>query len=225
MEIWCNESQERYVLAVSPGEGGEDVFRAIAERERTLFGVVGEATEVEELVVTDRLPGQDVISLKMSTLFGKPPRMTRTDVTHKLKTIPFDTSLSKYIPTSSNVDFTARLKEAAHRVLRLPSVASKSFLITIGDRIITGLVTRDQMVRPYQTPISDVAVTRSSYSFTLPYGEAMVMGERTPLALLSPAASARIAVCESLTNLAASYVGSGELGRVKLSANWMCAAG
>lgn len=228
MEIWCNESQERYVLAVKRGEGGEDVFRKIAERERAVFGIVGEAMESEELVVTDRLLGQDVINLKMSTLFGKPPRMKRNDITRKLKTIAFDTSLAKYVPSTPN-DFSARLEEAAHRVLRLPSVASKSFLITIGDRSITGLVTRDQMVGPYQTPVADVAVTRTSYSFTLPYGEAMAMGERTPLALLSPAASARIAVCESLTNLAAAYVGSGGegegLGRVKLSANWMCAAG
>lgn len=225
MEIWCNESQERYVLAVGPGEGGEDVFRAIAERERALFGVVGEATEVEGLVVTDRLLGQDVINLKMSTLFGKPPRMVRNDVTRKLKTVPFDTSLSKYIPSSPTGGLTAIVEEAARRVFSLPSVASKSFLITIGDRSITGLVTRDQMVGAYQTPVSDVAVTRSSYSFTLPFGEAMSMGERTPLALLSPAASARIAVCESLTNLAAAYIGGGELERVKLSANWMCAAG
>lgn len=224
MEIWCNESQERYVLAVKPGDDGEGVFRAIAERERALFGVVGVATEVEELVVTDRLLGQDVINLKMSTLFGKPPRMSRKDATRKLKTPAFDTSLSNYIPSAQGVALSSRLADAVTRVLRLPSVASKSFLITIGDRSVTGLVTRDQMVGPYQVPVADVAVTRTSYGFNdVVYGEAMAMGERTPLALLSPAASARIAVAESLTNLAAAYVG--DIGRVKLSANWMCAAG
>ncbi|KAJ7273524.1 phosphoribosylformylglycinamidin [Mycena haematopus] len=201
MEIWCNESQERYVLAISPDK--VDDFEAIAIRERCPFSIVGVATQEEDLIVTDSLLSQDVIHLKMSMLFGKPPKI-----------------LASYLPTVSTVG--ARFAHAVNRVLRLPSVASKSFLITIGDRTITGLVTRDQMVGPWQVPVADVAVTRSSYGFDVLYGEAMAMGERTPVALVNPAASARMAVAESLTNLAAACVG--DIARVKLSANWMCAA-
>ncbi|KAI0061618.1 phosphoribosylformylglycinamidin [Artomyces pyxidatus] len=219
MEIWCNESQERYVLAISPEK--EDVFKALAARERCPFGIVGVATAEEELIVTDRLLGNDVIRLKMSTLFGKPPRMSRTDTTRTPHPVPFDSTLTSYLPQSS--DLSSRIAAAASRVLRLPSVASKSFLITIGDRSITGLVTRDQMVGPWQVPVADVAVTRASYGFDVLHGEAVAVGERTPLALLSPAASARMAVAESLTNLAAAHIG--DIGRVKLSANWMSAAG
>lgn len=146
--------------------------------------------------------------------------MSRTDSTRRLTGSLFDTSLSKYLPSSESL--ADRLSQAVNRVLRLPSVGSKSFLITIGDRSITGLVTRDQMVGPWQVPVSDVAVTRSSYGFDVRYGEAMAMGERTPIALLNPAASARMAVAESLTNIVASFVGS--ISKVKLSANWMCAA-
>ena len=214
MEIWCNESQERYVLAVSAERADE--FARIAERERCPFSVVGCATEEEELIVTDRLLGQDVIRLKMSTLFGKPPRMSRRDNTRKITLKAFDTTLSTYLPCVSNP-----IDVAADRVLRLPSVGSKSFLITIGDRTITGLVTRDQMVGPWQVPVADVAVTRSSYGFGVLAGEAMAMGERTPVALLDPSASARMAIAESLTNLAAASVSN--LSLVKLSANWMCA--
>ncbi|KAG6899474.1 hypothetical protein C0993_009948 [Termitomyces sp. T159_Od127] len=218
MEIWCNESQERYVLAISADK--VDVFETIAKRERCPFSIVGVATAEEELVVTDRLFNQDVIRLKMSTLFGKPPKMSRKDVTRKPAQIIFDTSLSKYLPNSSPL--SDRLTSAINRVLRLPSVGSKSFLITIGDRSITGLVTRDQMVGPWQVPVADVAVTRSSYGFDVIVGEAMAMGERTPVALLNPAASARMAVAESLMNLTAATVGN--VSQVKLSANWMCAA-
>ncbi|KAG5635352.1 hypothetical protein H0H81_011631 [Sphagnurus paluster] len=218
MEIWCNESQERYVLAISADK--VDVFEKIAKRERCPFSIVGVATEEEELVVTDRLFNQDVIRLKMSTLFGKPPKMSRKDVTRKPGQIPFDASLSKYLPAVNTLP--ERLTIAVNRVLRLPSVASKSFLITIGDRTITGLVARDQMVGPWQVPVADVAVTRSSYGFDVVVGEAMAMGERTPVALLNPAASARMAVAESLLNLTAATVG--KLSQVKLSANWMCAA-
>ena len=218
MEIWCNESQERYVLAVDPAH--EDTFRAIATRERCPFAVVGLATEVDELVVTDRLFGGDVIRLKMSTLFGKTPRMSRSDSTRVTKHIPFDASLASYIPYEPQLP--VRLVKAVARVLRLPSVGSKAFLITIGDRSITGLVTRDQMVGPWQVPVADVAVTRASYGFGVRTGEAMALGERTPLALLSAPAAARMAVAESLTNLAAAHVR--DLGRVKLSANWMSAA-
>ncbi|KAG1715621.1 hypothetical protein ID866_1545 [Astraeus odoratus] len=215
MEIWCNESQERYVLAVSPEKADE--FERIARRERCPFSVVGQATEEEELVVTDRLLGEDVIRLKMTTLFGKPPRMSRTDKTRKAAFKVFDTSLLTYLPgVPSPIDV------AVDRILRLPSVGSKSFLITIGDRSITGLVTRDQMVGPWQVPLADVAVTRSSYGFDVVRGEAMAMGERTPLALLHPSASARMAIAESLTNIAAASIP--DLSQVKLSANWMCSA-
>ncbi|RDB23636.1 Phosphoribosylformylglycinamidine synthase [Hypsizygus marmoreus] len=218
MEIWCNESQERYVLAISFDK--VKVFESIAKRERCPFSIVGVATEEEELVVTDRLFKQDVIRLKMSTLFGKPPKMSRKDVTREPARIAFDTSLTKYLPGMD--DLPSRLSVAINRVLRLPSVASKSFLITIGDRTITGLVTRDQMVGPWQVPVADVAVTRTSYGFDVITGEAMAMGERTPIALLNSAASARMAVAESLLNLTAATVG--KLSQVKLSANWMCAA-
>ncbi|GJE92823.1 phosphoribosylformylglycinamidine synthase [Phanerochaete sordida] len=218
MEIWCNESQERYVLAISPET--EAQFRALAERERCPFSVVGVATAEEELIVTDRLLKQDVIRLQMSTLFGKAPRMHRTDSTRTIPGVPFDATLSKYLPSAPSAQ--ERLAAAVDRVLHLPSVGSKSFLITIGDRTITGLVTRDQMVGPWQVPVADVAVTRTTYGFDVMTGEAMAMGERTPVALLNPAGSARMAVAESLTNLAAANIG--DLGRVKLSANWMCAA-
>jgi phosphoribosylformylglycinamidine synthase len=218
MEIWCNESQERYVLAISADKEGD--FARISRRERCPFSVVGVATQTEELIVTDNLLSQDVILLRMSTLFGKPPQMSRRDTTRRLSPPPFDTSLSSYLPSTCNL--SDRLSLAVHRVLRLPSVGSKSFLITIGDRSITGLVTRDQMVGPWQVPVADVAVTRSSYGFDVVHGEAMAMGERPPIALLNPAASARMAVAESLTNLVAASVES--ISQVKLSANWMCAA-
>ncbi|KZT22186.1 phosphoribosylformylglycinamidine synthase [Neolentinus lepideus HHB14362 ss-1] len=223
MEIWCNESQERYVLAVSP-QSGMEVFKMICERERCPFGIVGEATAEEVLVVSDRLLGDDVVRLDMEMLFGKPPKMHRTDETQLVSFTPFDISLRKYIPSVSIQD---RISTAVNRILRLPTVASKSFLITIGDRTITGLVTRDQMVGPYQVPVADVAVTRATYGFDMKRGEAMAMGERPPIALLNPAASAKIAVGEALMNLAAAYVGTSDntLNRVKLSANWMCAAG
>lgn len=218
MEIWCNESQERYVLAISPSQ--EDQFRSIAARERCPFSVVGVATAEEELIVTDRLLKKDVIRLKMATLFGKPPRMHRTDSTRVIKGRPLDTSLAKYLPLISSL--SDRLSVAADLVLRLPSVASKSFLITIGDRTITGLVARDQMVGPWQVPVSDVAVTRASYGFDVVHGEAMAIGERTPVAILDAPASARMAVAEAITNIAAASTNS--LSTLKLSANWMCAA-
>ena len=218
MEIWCNESQERYVLAISSDKLQK--FEALARRERCPFSVVGMATTAEELVVTDRLLKQNVIQLKMSTLFGKPPKMSRKDTTSQPARHDIDPSLSKYFPQT--LLLSEQISLVASRVLRLPSVASKSFLITIGDRSITGLVTRDQMVGPWQVPVADVAVTRSSYGFDVICGEAMAMGERTPLALLDPAASARMAVAESLMNLTAATIA--DISRVKLSANWMCAA-
>ncbi|KAK1922016.1 CobB/CobQ-like glutamine amidotransferase domain-containing protein [Papiliotrema laurentii] len=220
MEIWCNESQERYVLAVSP----EDlpVFEEIAKRERCPFSVVGTATEEERLVVTDRLLGNNVIDIAMSVLFGKPPRMHRHATTAQPKRDEFDSSLFQYLPVYKGAPTTSLMAETVNRVLRLPSVGSKSFLITIGDRTITGLVARDQMVGPWQVPVADVAVTRSSYGFDVVVGEAMAMGERTPLALLNAGASARMAIAESLTNLAAASIET--LSKVKLSANWMSAS-
>ncbi|WVQ84321.1 phosphoribosylformylglycinamidine synthase [Cryptococcus sp. DSM 104549] len=220
MEIWCNESQERYVLAV--GQDDLAAFEEIAKRERCPFSVVGTATKEERLVVTDRLLGDNVIDISMSVLFGKPPRMHREATTIAPKRTAFDSSLFTYLPAYAGAPTTSLLAETVNRVLRIPSVGSKSFLITIGDRSITGLVTRDQMVGPWQVPVADVAVTRSAYGFDVRVGEAMSMGERTPLALLSAGASARMAIAESLTNLAASSVA--DLAQVKLSANWMSAA-
>ncbi|KAF8922099.1 CobB/CobQ-like glutamine amidotransferase domain-containing protein [Mucidula mucida] len=211
MEIWCNESQERYVLAISQEK--IHIFEDIARRERCPYGIVGVATQEDLLLVTDSLLGQDVIRLPMTTLFGKPPKMSRVDVTSSPTLVPFDTSLGSYTSSSDT------LSEAITRVLHLPSVGSKSFLVTIGDRSVTGLVTRDQMVGPYQVPVADVAVTRTTYGFDVLTGEAMAIGERTPLALLNPAASARMAIGEALTNLVASHIS--DLSLVKLSANWM----
>ena len=220
MEIWCNESQERYVLAVSPAPRALEAFEAIARRERCPYSIVGVATKDQELIVTDRLLGKDVIRLKMETLFGKLPKMARQDSLLPKSLAPFDSSLKIHRnPLSAS---STHIVDAVDRVLRLPSVGSKAFLITIGDRSVTGLVTRDQMVGPWQVPVSDVAVTRTTYGFDVRTGEAMAMGERTPIALLDAAASARMAVAESLTNLAAAYVE--DISRVKLSANWMCAA-
>lgn len=219
MEIWCNESQERYVLAVAP----EDLsyFEGLAKRERCPFAVVGTATKEERLVLTDRLLGDKPIDIDMSVLFGKAPRMHRHATTASPPRHAFDSSLYTYLPIYKEAPTTSLLAETVNRVLRLPSVGSKSFLITIGDRTISGLVTRDQMVGPWQVPVADVAVTRSSYGFDVRVGEAMAMGERTPLALLNAGASARMAIAESLTNLVAA---SFELSQVKLSANWMSAA-
>lgn len=217
MEIWCNESQERYVLAVSASR--LDAFIDACLRERCPYSVVGVATTAEELVLTDRLLGGEPIHLQMSMLFGRTPRLRKKDVKLVRDVPAFDETLSTYLPDMSQ--FTNRISEAVKRILCLPSVASKGFLITIGDRSITGLVVRDQMVGPWQVPVSDVAVTRTSYGFDVVTGEAMAIGERTPLALLSAAASARIAVAESLTNIAAAAIDS--ISRIKLSANWMCA--
>ncbi|TXT11133.1 hypothetical protein VHUM_01884 [Vanrija humicola] len=214
MEIWCNESQERYVLAVKPEN--LPIFEELCKRERCPFAVVGTATKEERLVVTDRLLGDEPINIAMSVLFGKPPRMHRHGSTVHPKRDAFDSSLKAYVPD-------AHLATAVDRVLHLPSVGSKQFLITIGDRTISGLVTRDQMVGPWQVPVADVAVTRSAFGFDdVVVGEAMAMGERTPLALLNAGASARMAVAESLTNLVAASVP--DLSAVKLSANWMSAA-
>ncbi|MDY6979317.1 MAG: phosphoribosylformylglycinamidine synthase [Pseudomonadota bacterium] len=206
MEIWCNEAQERYVLAVAPQE--LERFAGICQRERCPWAVVGEASEERQLVLGDGHFDNTPIDMPLEVLLGKPPKMLR-EVHHAPFTKP------EFV--TAGLD----LAQAAERVLALPTVADKRFLITIGDRTVTGLVARDQMVGPWQVPVADVAVTASS--FDTPCGEAMAMGERTPVALLHHAASARMAVGEALTNLAAAAVP--ELSRVVLSANWMAAAG
>ncbi|KAL1914807.1 uncharacterized protein VTP21DRAFT_7899 [Calcarisporiella thermophila] len=216
MEIWCNEAQERYVLAVE--ESRLEEFAEMCKRERCIFAAVGVATEEQRLVVTDRLLNTTPIDLPMDVLFGKPPKMSRTDKLLDEKPSAFDSSLRSYLPTFGNEK--DRMMDAVNRVLRLPAVGSKSFLITIGDRTVTGLITRDQMVGPWQVPVADVAVTATSYGVQT--GEAMAMGERPPIALISPAASARMAVAECVMNLAAARVEA--LDRVRLSANWMSAA-
>ncbi|MFZ5935197.1 phosphoribosylformylglycinamidine synthase [Pseudomonas putida] len=205
-EIWSNESQERYVLAVSAVDF--ERFQAICERERCPFAVVGEATEEPHLTVSDSHFGNTPVDMPLDVLLGKPPRMHRSVTREAELGDDFD-------PSELDLD------NAVQRVLNHPAVASKSFLITIGDRTITGLVARDQMVGPWQVPVADCAVTATS--FDVYTGEAMAMGERTPLALLDAPASGRMAIGETITNLAASRIE--KLSDIKLSANWMSAAG
>ena len=205
-EIWSNEAQERYVMAVPASRLPE--FQAFCERERCPYAVVGVATDDNRLVVADRHFGNNPVDMDMDALLGKPPRMTRDVARRATVDVPFD-------PTS------VELKEAAYRVLRLPAVANKTFLISIGDRSVGGMTARDQMVGPWQVPVADVAVTTMGYRTYL--GEAFAMGERTPLAILDAPASGRMAVGEALTNIAAAKIA--KLGDVKLSANWMAPAG
>lgn len=206
LAIWCNESQERYVMAVSQDRLEE--FKAICERERCPFAVVGEATQEETLELEDSHFGNTPINMPMSLLFGKPPRMHR-----RVQSV----EPPRHALETSSID----VAQAARRLLQLPTVADKSFLITIGDRSITGMVARDQMVGPWQVPVADVAVTTCTLNDH--QGEAMAMGERAPVALLSPAASGRLAVGEAVTNLAAAPIE--HLSDIKMSANWMAAAG
>lgn len=210
LEIWCNESQERYVLAVNP----EDLerFEQICQRERAPYAVVGEATDDDHLVVNDTHFDSKPVDLPMSVLFGKAPKMHCEGDTRSYHTEAFATE---------GID----LNEAVERVLQNPTVASKSFLITIGDRTVTGQVVRDQFVGPWQVPVADCAVTTAAYdTFTGNYaGEAMAMGERTPVALLNGPASGRLAIAETITNIAAADIA--DITNIKLSANWMCAAG
>lgn len=206
LEIWCNESQERYVLAIRPEDLAE--FTAICERERCPHAVVGEAIGEQHLRLGDRHFENNPVDLPMNVLFGKPPKMHR-DVTRQ----PF----ARQALALEGID----LEEAAERLLRLPTVASKQFLVTIGDRSITGQVHRDQMVGPWQVPVADCAVTTVAYDSYC--GEAMAMGERTPMALIDAPASGRMAIAEAITNIAAARIG--KLSDIKLSANWMCAAG
>ncbi|HEY7886442.1 MAG TPA: phosphoribosylformylglycinamidine synthase [Cellvibrionaceae bacterium] len=206
LAIWCNESQERYVLAISPEQLPR--FEAICQRERAPYAVVGEATSEQHLLVNDTHFDAKPVDLPMSLLFGKAPKMHR--------------EANRYTPASEAFDTAdIHINEAAERVLKHPSVASKSFLITIGDRSVTGQVARDQMVGPWQVPVADYGMTTVSYDSTR--GEAMSMGERTPVALLDAPASGRMAVAEAITNIAAAPIE--KLSDIKLSANWMCAAG
>jgi phosphoribosylformylglycinamidine synthase len=203
-EIWCNESQERYVMAIAPASLAQ--FTAFCERERCPFSVVGVATEQRQLVVADE-GAPSPVDMPMNVLLGKPPKMHRDVKTITRNFKPVDLSRTT-------------LQDAAVQVLSHPTVASKRFLITIGDRTVGGLSHRDQMVGPWQVPVADCAVTLADFKGFA--GEAMSMGERTPLAVIDAAASGRMAVAEAITNLLAAPI---ELPRVKLSANWMAACG
>jgi phosphoribosylformylglycinamidine synthase len=205
-ELWSNEAQERYVMAVLPENLA--AFKAICERERAPFAIVGYATSERHLTVADSHFGNKPVDMELSVLLGKPPKMTRDvkRVAKKLST--FDTS---------KIDF----KDAAARVLRLPGVADKTFLITIGDRTVTGLIARDQMVGPWQVPVADVAVTLAGYQTYA--GEAFAIGEKAPLALINAPASGRMAIGEAITNIAAAQID--DISNLKLSANWMAPAG
>ncbi len=202
MELWCNEAQERYVLGISPEN--LELFKAICERERCPYAVVGESTEEQQLSLAP------AIDMPLSVLFGKPPKMRR------------EFSLKPNLTGFKNLSgLISDIEEAALRVLKLPTVANKNFLITIGDRTVGGLVVRDQMVGPWQVPVADCGVTATTYgSFT---GEAMAIGERSPLALLNAPASGRMAIGEAITNIAAAYIEN--IGDIVLSANWMAACG
>ncbi len=205
-EIWCNESQERYVMAVPPEKLAQ--FEAICLRERAPFAVVGEATLEPHLSLTDSHFNNQPIDMPLDVLLGKPPKMHRDATTQ--------------VTQGQALDFSdVTIDDAVSRVLSLPTVADKGFLITIGDRTVTGLVARDQMVGPWQVPVANCAVTAASYDTYA--GEAMAMGERTPLALLNFGASARMAVAESITNIASAQIG--EISQLQMSANWMSAAG
>lgn len=206
MEIWCNESQERYVLGINP----EDVeqFQAICERERCPWAIVGEATSEQHLLVGDAEFDQNPVDMPLSLLLGKPPKMLREVKHHSFEKPELDLA-------------GISVSDALERILKLPTVASKNFLITIGDRSVTGLVARDQMVGPWQVPVADCAVTLADHHGFV--GEAMSMGERAPLALIDAPASGRMAVGESITNIAAASIAT--IGDIKLSANWMAACG
>lgn len=206
LEIWCNEAQERYVLGIDVADVA--AFTAICQRERCPFAVVGVTTDDDRLVLYDELFDTNPVDLPMPVLFGKPPKLSR--------------SFERTAPTLAPLTLAETpLDEAVERVLQLPAVGSKKFLITIGDRTVGGLTVRDQLVGPWQVPVADVAVT--AVSFDSSFGEAMAMGERPTLALINPAASGRMAVGEAVTNLLAADIA--KLSDIKLSANWMAAAG
>ncbi|MCM2680109.1 phosphoribosylformylglycinamidine synthase [Echinimonas agarilytica] len=206
LEIWCNESQERYVLAINPDQ--IDVFEAICKRERAPFAVIGDATAEQSLKLHDSHFDNDPIDLPLDVLLGKTPKMHR------------DVSTQKVTGDALQLEGVTPA-DAAERLLRLPTIAEKTFLVTIGDRSVTGMVAQDQMVGPWQVPVANCSVTTASFDTYA--GEAMSLGERTPVALLDFAASSRLAVAEAITNIAANEIG--DIKRIKLSANWMSAAG
>ena len=205
LEVWCNESQERYAIAIAPES--LEKFDAFCKRERCPYAVLGTISEDGELIVQGRKGEDTAVDMPMEVLLGKPPRMHRDVKSVKTQLSEFDTG-------------TMTMTEALYGVLKHPTVANKNFLITIGDRSVGGLVTRDQMVGPWQVPVADCAVT--NVNFTGFAGEAMAMGERTPVAVIDSAAASRMAIGEAITNLVAADI---ELGLVKLSANWMAACG
>jgi phosphoribosylformylglycinamidine synthase len=205
MEIWCNEAQERYVLALAPGS--EAAFAALCERERCPFAVVGEVTGDGRLVVSDPLLSATPVDMPVEVLLGKTPRMMR-DVRSTLK-------------PAAALSTEGSIGDSLDRLLALPTIADKSFLITIGDRTVGGLISRDQMVGPWQVPVADVAVSLSDYEGY--HGEAMAIGERSPVALLNAPASGRLSIGEAVTNIAAADIR--ELRQIRLSANWMAACG
>ncbi len=206
MQIWSNEAQERYVLAI-PAER-LDEFTAMCERERCPFAVLGTAVSEDRLTVHDELFDNNAVDMPLSVLLGKPPKMTRNVKREQVKLPKFDTR-------------NIAIKEAVERVLRLPAVADKTFLISIGDRTVGGFTARDQMVGPWQVPVADVAVTTMGYHTH--QGETFAMGERTPIAIIDGPASGRMAIGEAITNIAAAQID--QIGDIKLSANWMAAAG
>jgi phosphoribosylformylglycinamidine synthase len=206
MEIWCNESQERYVMSIKPEKITE--FRAICARERCPYAILGRAKTAQHLTVTDKHFNNKVVDIPMSLLFGNTPKTTKNINTVAPKLTPFASS-------------AIELADAIEKVLNFPTVASKKYLITIGDRTVSGLVHRDQMVGPWQVPVADCGVSLRDYDgFS---GECLSIGEKTPLALIDGAASARMAVCEALMNCAGNNIG--DLANIKLSANWMAASG
>jgi len=206
MEIWCNESQERYVIAIYPDKLAE--FEQICRRERCLYAIVGEATAEQKLVVNDTVFDNNPVDMPLNVLLGKPPKMHRDVV-------------SRRIPQPGFEPAVLTMDDVVERLLKLPTIAGKSFLITIGDRSITGMVTRDQMVGPWQVPVADAGVTCADYQgYT---GEAMASGERPPVALINPKASARLSIAEAITNIACAKIE--KMSDIKISANWMAAAG
>ncbi len=206
MEIWCNEAQERYVLAIA--KESVEQFDQLCKRERAPYAVLGHATEEQQLVLNDELFNNKPIDMPLSVLLGKLPQMQRS---------------TEHVESKSSAIQTDKIEinDAIERLLQLPTIADKRFLITIGDRSVSGLVCRDQMVGPWQIPVADCAVTASGYGYYV--GEAMAMGERTPLALIDSAASARMALAESITNIAAARIM--QINDISLSANWMAACG
>lgn len=206
LEIWCNESQERYVLAIA--EESLELFSNICQRERAPFSVLGESTKEQNLILNDALFENNPIEMPMAVLLGNPPKTSINAITQPIKLNALDTS-------------NIQLDDAIARILQLPTVASKNFLITIGDRSVTGMVARDQFIGPWQVPVADCAISLSDY--TGYKGEIMSLGERAPLALCDASAAARMTIGEALTNMLGAYVE--DICHISLSANWMSASG